>query len=129
MGRWPATRAVFWRGGRPLQAGDRLVQKDLAQSLRQIAAQGADAFYRGCISRRIVAEMARHGGLITAQELARYRVVEREPSGGDYRGYRVATMPPPSSGGLHLAQLLNMMRGWPIGGWGAGRAGPLRPIA
>lgn len=129
MGRWPATRAVFWRGGRPLQAGDRLVQKDLAQSLRQIAAQGADAFYRGSISRRIVAEMARHGGLITAQDLARYRVVEREPIVGDYRGYRVITMPPPSSGGIHLVQILNMMEGWPIGEWGAGSARTIHHMA
>ncbi len=65
MGRWPATRAIFWHDGRPLRAGERLIQHDLARSLRLIAREGADAFYRGPISDGIAAEMARHGGLIT----------------------------------------------------------------
>ncbi|MFT0532040.1 gamma-glutamyltransferase [Castellaniella hirudinis] len=129
MGRWPATRAIFWRGGQPLRAGDWLVQKDLAQSLRLIAAQGAEAFYRGAIGRKIAADMARHGGLITAQDLAEYRVVERDPIVGDYRGYRVVTMPPPSSGGIHLVQILNMMEAWPVGSWGAGSAQTIQHMA
>lgn len=86
MGQWPATRAIFWRNGKPLQAGDLLVQKDLAHSLRLIARQGADAFYRGPIGQKIAADMARHGGLMSAQDLAQYRVVERAPIVGDYRG-------------------------------------------
>ncbi|MGB3742643.1 MAG: gamma-glutamyltransferase [Castellaniella sp.] len=122
MGQWPATRAIFWQDGQPLKAGSWLMQKDLAQSLRLIAAQGPKAFYQGPIGQKIVAEMARHGGLITAQDLARYRAVERTPIAGEYRGYRVLAMPPPSSGGIHLVQILNMMENWPIRQWGSGSA-------
>ena len=129
MGQWPATRAVFWRNGRPLQAGETLVQPDLARSLRLIAGQGPDAFYRGPIGAAIAAEMARHGGLITSQDLAGYRAVERPPIVGTYRGYRVVTMPPPSSGGIHLVQILNMMEAWPMAQWGAGSAQTLHHMA
>ncbi|MGB3705342.1 gamma-glutamyltransferase [Castellaniella sp.] len=129
MGQWPATRAIFWRDGRPLQAGERLIQRDLARSLHLIAQRGADAFYRGPIGDRIAAEMARHGGLITAQDLAGYRAVERPPILGDYRGYRIVTMPPPSSGGIHLVQILNMMEAWPVADWGAGGARTLHHMA
>ncbi len=129
MGRWPATRAIFWRDGRPLRAGEPLVQRDLARSLRLIARQGADAFYRGPIGERIAAEMARHGGLITTRDLAGYRAVERPPIVGDYRGYRIVTMPPPSSGGIHLTQILNMMETWPIADWGAGGARTIHHMA
>lgn len=129
MGQWPATRAIFWRTGRPLQAGERLIQHDLAHSLRLIAQQGADAFYRGSIGARIAAEMARHGGLITMRDLAGYRAVERPPIIGDYRGHRIVTMPPPSSGGIHLVQILNMMEAWPVAEWGAGSAQTLHHMA
>jgi gamma-glutamyltranspeptidase/glutathione hydrolase len=129
MGRWPATRAIFWRGGQPLKAGDRLVQRDLAASLRRIAREGAPAFYQGAIARGIVAEMDRHGGLISAADLARYRAVERAPIVGTYRGYRVVTMPPPSSGGVHLVQILNMMENWPVSQWGAGSAQTIHHMA
>lgn len=122
MARWPATRAIFWRDGQPLQAGDRLIQHDLAHSLRTLAAQGPAAFYQGSIAARITAQMARHGGLITAQDLARYRAIERPPIVGTYRGYRVVTMPPPSSGGVHLVQMLNMLEDQPLAQWGAGSA-------
>lgn len=129
MGRWPATRAIFWRDGRPLLAGELLVQHDLAHSLRLIARQGADAFYRGPIGTLIAAEMVRHGGLITTQALASYRTVERPPIVGTYRGYRIVTMPPPSSGGVHLTQILNMMESWPVAEWGAGSAQTIHHMA
>ncbi|MFC4296845.1 gamma-glutamyltransferase [Castellaniella hirudinis] len=129
MSRWPATRAIFWRDGRPLQAGERLVQRDLARSLRQIAQRGADAFYQGPIGDKIALEMARHGGLITVQDLAAYRAVERPPIIGNYRGHRIVTMPPPSSGGIHLVQILNMMEAWPVAEWGAGSAQTLHHMA
>ncbi|MGB3425583.1 MAG: gamma-glutamyltransferase [Castellaniella sp.] len=129
MGRWPATRAIFWRDGRPLQAGERLVQRDLARSLRQIAQRGAAAFYQGPIGDKIALEMARHDGLITVQDLAAYRAVERPPIIGNYRGHRIVTMPPPSSGGIHLVQILNMMEAWPVAEWGAGSAQALHHMA
>lgn len=122
MGRWPATQAVFWRNGAPLQSGERLVQKDLAQSLRLISQQGAKAFYEGAIAQKIVAEMAPHAKALSLQDLRDYKVAEREPVRGSYRGYQIVTMPPPSSGGAHLIQILNMMERWPMNQWGADSA-------
>ena len=129
MGRWPATRAIFWRNGAPLKAGDRLVQKDLASSLRLIALQGADAFYRGPIGKKIVADSQAHRGLITAADLQGYKPVERKPVRGSYRQYEIVTMPPPSSGGIHLLQILNIMEGWPIGNWGQNSAQTVHHMA
>lgn len=122
MGRWPATQAVFWKNGAPLQTGERLMQKDLAQSLRLISQQGAKAFYQGAIAQKIAAEMAPHANAITLQDLRDYKVAEREPVRGSYRGYQIVTMPPPSSGGAHLIQILNMMERWPMNQWGANSA-------
>ena len=122
MGRWPATQAVFWKNGAPLQSGERLVQKDLAQSLRLISQQGAKAFYEGAIAQKIVAEMAPHANALSLQDLRDYKVAEREPVRGSYRGYQIVTMPPPSSGGAHLIQILNMMERWPMNQWGADSA-------
>ena len=118
LGKWPSSRAIFWRSGAPLKAGDKLVQRDLAASLKLIAAEGPDAFYKGPIARKIVADSQRHHGLITAADLAGYKAVERTPIRGSYRQFEVVTMPPPSSGGVHLVQMLNIMDGWPIGTWG-----------
>ncbi|UBQ40888.1 gamma-glutamyltransferase [Comamonas thiooxydans] len=122
MGRWPATQAVFWKNGAPLQSGERLVQKDLAQSLRLISQQGAKAFYEGAIAQKIVTEMAPHANALSLQDLRDYKVAEREPMRGSYRGYQIVTMPPPSSGGAHLIQILNMMERWPMNQWGADSA-------
>ncbi|WP_323030134.1 gamma-glutamyltransferase, partial [Castellaniella sp.] len=91
--------------------------------------QGADAFYRGPIGDRIAAEMARHGGLISRRDLAGYRAVERPPIVGEYRGHKIVTMPPPSSGGVHLVQILNMMETWPVAEWGAGGARTIHHMA
>ncbi|MDO4233177.1 MAG: gamma-glutamyltransferase, partial [Lautropia sp.] len=118
MGKWPATREIFWKNGAPLKKGDLLVQKDLARSLRMIAREGADAFYRGTIAKRLVADSAANNGLITAADLSNYKPVERKPVRSSYRQFEVVTMPPPSSGGVHLVQILNIMEGWPIGTWG-----------
>ncbi|WP_269901430.1 gamma-glutamyltransferase [Paenalcaligenes faecalis] len=118
MAKWPATTAIFWRNGAPLKAGDRLVQKDLAQSLKLIANQGSYAFYKGDIARRIATEMQAYPGAITMADLARYQAIERQPVRGTYRGYDIVTMPPPSSGGPHLVQILNILERWPMGEWG-----------
>ena len=90
-------------------AGESLVQKELAATLRRIAAEGPDGFYRGETARLIVAEMARGGGLVTLEDLAGYRPVVRVPVAGSYRGLRMVSMPPPSSGGVALIQLLNLL--------------------
>ncbi|MEG0046718.1 MAG: gamma-glutamyltransferase [Comamonas sp.] len=122
MNQWPATQAIFWKNGAPLQTGDRLVQKDLAQSMRLISQHGPNAFYQGSIAQKIAAEMAPHANAITLEDLRDYKPVEREPVRGNYRGYQIVTMPPPSSGGAHLLQILNMMERWPFKTWGANSA-------
>ena len=100
--------------GSSYQAGDTLKQHDLGWTLEQIARQGADGFYKGPVADRIVEEMQRGNGLITHQDLLNYQVVERQPVRGSYRGYEVVSMPPPSSGGVHLIQMLNILEGWEI---------------
>lgn len=129
LGKWPASRAIFFKNSVPLQAGDVLVQKDLAKSLRLIAKQGASAFYQGAIAQKIAQEMQRHGGSMTLEDLANYRVVERQPIVGDYRGYKIVTMPPPSSGGVHLVQILNMLEHFPIKSDGVNSANNIHHLA
>ena len=129
LGQWPATRAIFFKDSRPLHAGEILVQKDLAASLRLIAKQGSEAFYKGPIAKAIVAEMDQYGGLITLDDLAGYTAIEREPVTGTYRGYRVVSMPPPSSGGIHLIQMLNILEQFPLEEHGANSAESIRLMA
>ena len=114
LGKWPSSKAIFFKNGEPLKSGDLLVQKDLAKSLRLIAKQGAKAFYQGEIATKIAKEMQSQGSTMTLGDLKAYKVVERQPIIGDYRGYKVVTMPPPSSGGVHLIEILNMLEHYPI---------------
>jgi gamma-glutamyltranspeptidase/glutathione hydrolase len=97
--------------GRPYDAGEVLKQTDLATTLKAIGAEGRKGFYEGPIAGLIIAEMKRGGGLITHDDLKAYAVAEREPVRGTYRGYEIASMPPPSSGGIHLLQMLNILEG------------------
>jgi gamma-glutamyltranspeptidase/glutathione hydrolase len=102
-------------GGREnWQAGDRLVQKDLAWSLRLIANEGPDAFYTGPIADKLVAEMKSGNGLITREDLARYQAKLRQPIHGTFRGYDVFAPPPPSSGGITLMLMLNMLENYDL---------------
>jgi len=129
LGQWASTRAVFFKNGAPLKAGDRLVQKDLAKSLRLIARHGSKVFYRGEIGDKIVAEMAQHGGLIDRDDLKNYKVEERAPVRGDYRGYTIISMPPPSSGGTHIIQILNLLERYPLSQYGANSAQTIHLLA
>ncbi len=129
LGKWESTKAIFFKNGKPLNAGDRLIQKDLAASLRLISRQGSKAFYEGDIAKKISGEMAKHGGIMTLQDLKNYRVVERKPIEGNYRGYQIATMPPPSSGGIHLVQMLNMLEHYPIKDYGVNSAQGIHTLA
>ena len=111
----PASAAIFLKGnGENYQAGELLRQPDLAWSLRQIANHGHSAFYTGAIGKRLVDAMIAHDGLIRADDLRDYRAVIRTPIHGSYRGYQIRSMPPPSSGGVHLVQILNLLESYPI---------------
>jgi len=110
MGKYPASVEAYGKpGGGKWAEGDRIVLKDLAKSLRAIADQGADAFYNGWIADRIAEDMKANGGLITKEDLAAYKAVERAPVTGKYRSYEIISMPPPSSGGVGLIEMLNIL--------------------
>ncbi|NJP09058.1 MAG: gamma-glutamyltransferase [Leptolyngbyaceae cyanobacterium RU_5_1] len=104
----PAARQIFTRSGKPLDVGDRLVQADLAKTLRSVA-QNPQNFYIGSIAQAIARDMKTNGGLITLQDLKQYRPIWREPVCGTFRAARICSMPPPSSGGVHLLQMLNLI--------------------
>lgn len=130
FGRDASTLEYFFKaGGEGYQPGERLVQMDLAWSLTQIAEQGPDAFYRGKIAGKIVAEMEKNGGLIDAASLAAYKPVVREPIRGTYRGYDVVSMPPSSSGGVHVIQMLNILEQFPVREYGAESANNVHLLA
>jgi gamma-glutamyltranspeptidase / glutathione hydrolase len=112
-----AARQIFTRNGVPLQLGDRLIQTDLAKTLTAVAAD-PQSFYTGTISTAIARDMAANGGLITRQDLARYHPIWRDPVCGNFRQARICSMPPPSSGGVHLLQMLNIMAQDDLALWG-----------
>jgi gamma-glutamyltranspeptidase/glutathione hydrolase len=114
IGRYHATARIFMPDNRVLRVGDRLVQADLAETFRRIAAEGADGFYRGRTAELVEAEMRRGGGLITREDLARYRAVWRDPLRFRYRDHEVISMPPPSSGGVTMAEMLNILEGYDL---------------
>jgi gamma-glutamyltranspeptidase / glutathione hydrolase len=110
MSVFPASIAAFAKpGSGDWMAGDRLVQADLSKTLRAIADDGADVFYRGWIADRIAEDMKANGGIITKDDLARYKAKERVPVRGTYKGYDIVSMPPPSSGGVVLLEMLNIV--------------------
>jgi len=130
LSRWPASRAIFFKNATtPLAEGDRLVQSDLADTLAALARDGAQGFYAGSVAERIAAEVASHGGPMTLADLRDYRAVFRQPIVGHYRGLRVAAMPPPSSGGVHIVQMLNLLERYPLAEYGAGSAQSLHLMA
>jgi len=114
--RYPSTRKYFTKGepGQRYMEGERFIQKDLARVLRHIAKKGHNGFYRGETADLIVAEMERGGGLITHEDLTSYEAIERTPVSGTYRDYRLVSMPPSSSGGVALLQLLNAVESFDI---------------
>ena len=113
ISQFPAAARIYLKDGLPYEIGDRIYLKDLAQTYRLIAAKGPDVFYRGEIAEAIAREMQASGkGLITQEDLAAYRPVFRAPVRGTYRGYEIISMLPPSSGGTHVIQLLNILEGY-----------------
>ncbi len=114
----PASAAIFLDKGRPFVAGDRLVQRDLAATLKQIAEAGTAGFYKGPVAEALVASSRAGKGLITQADLDRYTTRERVPVECDYRGYTIVSAPPPSSGGVVLCEILNVLEGYPLENWG-----------
>ncbi|MDA0313135.1 MAG: gamma-glutamyltransferase [Gemmatimonadetes bacterium] len=117
-GRPAATVAQFSNGGTAYAAGETLRQTDLGRTLKRIMLDGRDGFYRGETARLLVAEMERAGGLITAADLEIYEARERVPVTGYYRGYEVISMPPPSSGGVAIVTMLNMLERFDLASFG-----------
>jgi len=109
----PNVAAIFLKNGKPYQAGDRLIQKDLAQTLKAIADSGASSFYQGKIAAAIVQASQENGGILSLKDFASYRVRQEKPLQCDYRGYEVVTAPPPG-GGVTVCQMLNVLEGYPL---------------
>ncbi|HUI12836.1 MAG TPA: gamma-glutamyltransferase [Xanthobacteraceae bacterium] len=115
LAHWPASAKIFLKpDGSGLLAGDRLVQSDLADTLQAIARDGPDALYQGPIAWKIAAAVQAAGGVMTADDLKDYRAIERKPVRGSYRGYDIVAMPPPSSGGVELIEMLNILEGYDL---------------
>ncbi len=146
LGRWPGTREVFFKLKDPTNnscalaqcpleslttfgAGERLLQKDLAATLRLIAQHGAAGFYSGPVAQKIVDELNIDGQAMSLKDLQDYRVVQRQPVHGTYRGLDIYSMPAPSSGGVHLIQMLNLLERYPLAQYGPGSAQVIHLIA
>ena len=128
--KWPSTKKVFFKpDGSTYQPGERLKQPELARSLKLIAAQGADGFYKGETASKIVKAVNEAGGRMSLQDLANYNAVAREPVKGNYRGYEIVSMPPPSSGGIHIIQILNILEGYPLKDYGQNSAQTIHLMA
>ena len=125
MEKYPASIKKFSDDGAPMAAGRLWRQPELAAALQRIAEQGPDGFYKGETADLIVAEMQRGGGIITHEDLAGYKPLRRSPIRGTYRGYEILSMPPPSSGGVTLIQMLNILEGFDIAATGFGSADTL----
>ena len=115
LARWPSSAKIFLKpDGGALSSGDRLVQSDLADTLRTIAHEGPRAFYEGPIADKLAAAVVAAGGVMTADDLKDYQAIERTPVRGNYRGYDIVSMPPPSSGGIELIEMLNILEGYDL---------------
>jgi gamma-glutamyltranspeptidase/glutathione hydrolase len=120
LSRFESTQAVFFQDGEPLAQGDVLVQTDLAATLQRFAEGGLKGFYEGETAARLAAHMEREGGFVTAGDLRAYAPVERAPLRAEYRGHEVFSMGPPSSGGVAMIQMLNMLSAYDLGSFGFG---------
>jgi gamma-glutamyltranspeptidase / glutathione hydrolase len=110
--KYAESKRIYLPGGKVPRPGDRFVNKDYAATLRAIAADGAQTFYRGALARRIADDMMRHGGIITLDDLAQYRAIERRPLAGRYRDYAVFSAPPPVSTGLQMIETLQILQNY-----------------
>lgn len=126
----PAALKKFYKpDGSNYEVGELFKQPDLAWTLSEIAKNGVDAFYKGSVAKKIVADMEAHNGIITMDDLASYKVIEREPVRGTFKGYDIAAIPAPSSGGTHVIQMLNILENFPLKEMGPGSADSLHITA
>jgi gamma-glutamyltranspeptidase/glutathione hydrolase len=110
--KYPSSKKLFFKNGQPYKEGERLIQRDLANTLKLVADKGKDGFYTGPVAQLIAQDMANNGGLITENDLATYQAIVRKPLSGSYRNFHVLVPPPPSSGGVTLIQMLNILEGF-----------------
>ncbi len=130
LARWPSTKAIFLHpDGTPFTHGETLIQSDLANVFEAIGRDGEQAFYQGPIAEKLVNAVRAAGGHMTLEDLRDYRAIEREPLRGTYRGYEIVSTPPPSSGGLHIIELLNILEGFPLADLGANSAASIHDLA
>lgn len=130
LGRWPSSRAIFFGAdGRVLPPHATLVQRDLAATLERIARDGPDGFYLGETARKIADAVRAAGGRMTTEDLRSYVPVQRAPVTGTYRGRTIVSMPPPSSGGVHLIELLNVIETFPLAEYGGGSSQAIHVMA
>lgn len=130
MSQWPSTAAIFYKAdGSDYQVDDILKQPELAHSLQLIAEKGTKGFYEGETAEKLVKAVQDAGGIMTLEDLKHYKAVEREPVRGQYRGYEVVSMPPPSSGGVHIIEMLNVLQQFPIDQFGHNTAQTIHVMA
>jgi len=122
LSKYPESKRVFLKNGAFYEGGDLFRQPDLARTLARVKAHGASDFYKGETARLIAADMKSNNGLITLDDLKKYTAKERKPLRGNYRGYDIITMPPPSSGGIVMLEVLNMLEGYDLRAMGANSA-------
>ncbi|CAM4154367.1 gamma-glutamyltransferase [Psychrobacter arenosus] len=128
--KWPSTAKIFFKpDGSAYQVGERLRQPELAASMQRIAAQGAAGFYKGKTAEQIVKAVNDAGGLMSMQDMADYQAVARKPVSGNYRGFEIVSMPPPSSGGIHIVEILNILEGYPLKDYGQNSAQTIHLMA
>lgn len=120
LARYPASKEIFLSGGKVPSVGDRIIRRDYADTLEAVGAHGPDYLYRGPLGNAIVEDMQRNGGIISHHDLENYQVFERSPVRGTYRGYEIVAMAPPSSGGAHIIQILNILEGFDVKNLGFG---------
>ncbi|ABI39368.1 gamma-glutamyltransferase 1. Threonine peptidase. MEROPS family T03 [Shewanella sp. MR-4] len=130
MSQWPSTATIFYKAdGSDYQVDDILKQPELAHSLQLIAEKGTKGFYEGETAEKLVKAVQDAGGIMTLADLEHYKAVEREPVRGQYRGYDVVSMPPPSSGGVHIVEMLNVLQQFPIDKFGHNTAQTIHVMA
>ena len=129
MQKYPASVAQFSKNGTPYEPGETLKQPELARTLERIAAQGPAGFYQGETALAVEKEMLAHGGLMTREDLKNYAAKRRTPVTGSYRGYEVISMPPASSGGVALIEMLNVLEGYDVGKMGPWSADAVHVLA